>query len=484
MKSIAASRVRHLPDADYVDFPLADGNAAWECSPAVYQEGRRSLMRGRRATAVVAMAGFLVLVFSIFSGTALAASTPPVMRVGKAAGPYPIAGGSTLKEVAHQTLPAGNWTVFLKAEIDNTSTSSLHLHPAQCELFVGNDAQGATVNPTWKPFDDSRQAIMLTVSGHLTATGRASLKCDAIGSATGVDTIRQIQMTAMKSTALSLGSLPYTNYGNQSSLSHVYQAHNTGQATLTGANTFHQVVHMTLPAGDWAVTATATLYGSSGSGVVTCQIVTGSDFDQVKIPITPPGDVDDRANVMEQVDHVSGSAWQATLQCAADGNSVGAFLMDSMLTAYRAQTVLNQPVNGDDTYPSQPATVKPLVLGGWNDGPYALGANAAPAGVSDQMLQAGKWVVVAKGWLNHSSTGIEHINCTLGTQLSTDKLSLVLPASTTIDAVQPFTLMWSGSLSAKTKVGLRCSAPTGNLTVNFVKLNAYRAGTLTAVAIR
>ncbi len=52
-----------------------------------------------------------------------------------------------------------------------------------------------------------------------------------------------------------------------------------------------------------------------------------------------------------------------------------------------------------------------------------------------------------------------------------------------IDHLQPLTLMWSGGLSGPKAVTLGCATPSGSVNVWFVKMNAYRAGTLETVSI-
>jgi hypothetical protein len=342
------------------------------------------------------------------------------------------------------------------------------------------------VDPGAAGDDGSKLPIALTVAAHRATPTRATLSCSAPGAATGTEVIRAIRFVAFQTTALSLGQGPsYTNYGNQSATSHVYQGHVAGPVHLTNADQTYAVAHLTLPAGSWTVTVSATVAGTAfGYGQVLCEIVTGHDYDQTREAVLYPTYYDDMVNVSQEVVRTVNSPWTATFQCSDHGSTPHDVLKDVRITAYRAQLVVNQDLGVDDTFPLEPATVRPLVMAGWNDGPVAVPSSAGFHTVADQVLPPGNWVVVAKGWVDNTGVDQQSVTCRLGPVGTGDDIDLVLSKAGIIDSLYPFSLMWHGTITAGSHVRLACRAPGGSVTANWVKLVAYRAGTLSIQKIR
>jgi hypothetical protein len=432
------------------------------------------------------LGGATLLLIAALGGTASAAPTAPVYQVGNAAGPYKIAGGTKPVQVAHEKLAAGNWAVIVKAEIDGTSTSATKLHPAACVLDLDGTTQRTSVSPSAAGTAGSRQAITLNVAAHLAASVSARLECNAPGSKTGVDTIRQIRFTAIKAVALTVGASggPPTDYGSQTAQTHLFHARGL-TVKMPADSTWYQSVQIVIPAfTDVAMTASATIAGAAGDGQVTCEITTGFDYDQVNLPIHHAGSFGDHVNVGLQVDHFqTDQDWTAQVICGVSSTAVGATVRNVRITVYRAIDLQNQNIASDDTYAQIKSWDSEPVLGGWNDGPVALATSPKPGHVADQILPAGRWVVVAKGWLDHVAAGAETVTCTLGGGTSIDRITVVLGDAASVDHIRPVFLMWSGRLSAASAVILACATPTGSVNAWFVKLNAYKAGTLKSVSI-
>jgi hypothetical protein len=421
------------------------------------------------------------------AGTATASPPTPLVRAGAVPGPVAVAGGNTKVQVAHLDLTAGNWTVFAKAELDNTTAALLTLRPTNCVLLVGTASQLVSATPLGAGSDSSRQPFLLTVAAHLNAAGHASLRCSAPGSATGAIKIKGIRMIAFQTTGLTLAEQHhvYTYYGPPNATSHVYQVNLVGSVAIDSASDV-DVADMVLPHGNWAVTATGSLYATGASGTtVTCTTTAGFDNDATFTTLGPVNTVTDRRGIVGQLVHTYGAGGGTVrFACASGSTSNGTRIRQVRLTAYRADVLQNQNVGVDDTYPSEPATANPLVVGGWIDGPIHLSNAAGLHTVADEKLHPGTWVVVAKGWLEQTAASAALVHCQLGTASAHDAVDLMLPGVYTVDNNQFLDLAWYGTLTATTKVALSCHIPGGAVDAHRLKLTAYRVGTLQRQGLR
>src|SRR3954453_11459382 len=58
----------------------------------------------------------------------------------------------------------------------------------------------------------------------------------------------------------------------------VIAVHQNGAVDVSGNNTFGNVARMCVPAGNWMITATGTIQGTTSVGQVECQLVAGTEF--------------------------------------------------------------------------------------------------------------------------------------------------------------------------------------------------------------
>jgi hypothetical protein len=101
-------------------------------------------------------------------------------------------------------------------------------------------------------------------------------------------------------------------------------------------------------------------------------------------------------------------------------------------------------------------------------------------------LQAAKWVVVAKGYLDRDDNveGLTTVRCRVGRAGSWDRMALVLPPDIAGSDYQPFVMLWSGAFTARSIVALQCRVPAdASVKMKWLKLTAYRAGTLAAYSL-
>lgn len=141
--------------------------------------------------------------------------------------------------------------------------------------------------------------------------------------------------------------------------------------------------------------------------------------------------------------------------------------------------MLNKNLQVDPNFAAFPAGVKPVVDAGFVDGPIPITGDSNFHPMAGMSLQAGKWVLVVKAYLeNTSSSDFPLVRCRVGPGSTWDIVELQLPSSGTIDRIQPLVLVWSGNFAARKKVILSCRTNGTGVNVNWIKMIAYRAGTL------
>src|SRR6186997_3455195 len=58
----------------------------------------------------------------------------------------------------------------------------------------------------------------------------------------------------------------------------VIAVHRNGAVDISGGNVFGSVARMSLPVGNWLITATGTIQGTTSVNQVECQLVAGTEF--------------------------------------------------------------------------------------------------------------------------------------------------------------------------------------------------------------
>jgi len=410
------------------------------------------------------------------------------MKGGSANGPFPVVGGSHPAQVAHLAIGAGNWTVFAKGLLYNTTSEVLVSRPVRCVLAVaGAVSDIALASPLGGGADSSREAFLLTLSVHQTSAGTASLRCAAPGSATGEIVVTWIHMAAFKTAGLSMGPLgeSYQQFGNTAGPSQVYQVRSKVSVSLPeGAE--GPVASIILPAGNWAITAKATVIetSSSSSAVFSCSLSSPGDLDRIRGAVDLGGAVADRLPIaLEQVHHF-GASGSVVLNCATTLAGGTTKIRDIRITAYKTTGLVNKNLQVDPNFAAFGPGVKPVVDAGFVDGPIPITGDSSFHPMAGMSLQAGKWVIVVKAYLeNTSATTFRLVRCRVGPGSGWDIVELQLPSNGTIDKIQPLVLAWSGSFAARKKVIFSCRADGAGVTVNWIKMIAYKAGTLQTVPI-
>ncbi len=72
----------------------------------------------------------------------------------------------------------------------------------------------------------------------------------------------------------------------------VIAVHRNGAVDVSGGNSFGTIAKMSVPAGNWSLTATATLVGTDTTSRVECQLVAGTEFYKSRTAAKRPGTQD------------------------------------------------------------------------------------------------------------------------------------------------------------------------------------------------
>jgi hypothetical protein len=454
--------------------------------------GSSSVANGRfgSAVAIAALAAFLVGVSSVAAAgdpqTVIASSTQPVARTGSVKGPINVHGGSTLKQIAHMALPSGNWTVFAKGDLKNTTLAALTPRPVVCKLMLNGVSDRIQASPLGAGVDSSRESFLLTLSAHLTAGAAASLRCAAPTSTTGAIVVRWVRMVAVRTVYMVLGKIggSTTSFGDYHSPRVVREVHSTGTITVP-LGTEAEVGGIDLPDGAWSIHAKATILSGSGASNfanVKCTLIEG-DYDRITASVGKSGQVADRLPIALQMVHQSLSPGHVALTCASSNAANNTRIRDIRITAFEGD-LTNDNLGVTDAYPS-PGVLAPVIDAGFDDGPTYIPATSSYDPIRDQKLPAGKWLVIGKAWLDNPASSYQPmVRCRLGPGSGDDTVELKMPVVGTADHWQPFQLIWSGSLATTSKVTLSCRSPDPGIAVHWIKLTAYKVSKLKTVTIR
>lgn len=103
--------------------------------------------------------------------------------------------------------------------------------------------------------------------------------------------------------------------------------------------------------------------------------------------------------------------------------------------------------------------------------------------INSMTLPAGRFVVVTKGVLGRIMAVGSSVTCRVGRGTSYDRVGLHLARHGTIHDRQPFVIVWTGSFPEARKVSFQCRSSAGSVGVNYLRMFAYKAGTLTKVSL-
>ena len=188
----------------------------------------------------------------------------------------------------------------------------------------------------------------------------------------------------------------------------VIAVHQNGAVDVPGGSVLGRIASMTLPAGNWSITATATAIGTVGVGRFECQLIAGNEFYKSRTRPSGQGVASYQPIVLLLAHHFAKKG-TAALECYSDGWLGNVLMRDVHLTAVKVgQLIDNGATSGTgspQTYYSQNPNLR-----GWTNNGYNL--------VQELRIPAGTWFVQAAAWGVSTYDG-DRIDCSLQSSSAT-----------------------------------------------------------------
>jgi len=245
----------------------------------------------------------------------------------------------------------------------------------------------------------------------------------------------------------------------------VIAVHRDGAIDVSGNSVNGTVAKMSVPAGNWLITATATIEPSIYSALATyCQLVAGGDYYNDRTDPTNSG-VGSLGAMELQLAHHFAKKGSVVLQCNSTAWTGEVLIRDVHLIAIE----VGQLTNGDVTY----GTGAPTAYYAQSPG-TRLYFDTAVHDVQDSSLPAGTWLVQASAWGLGGHDG-DRVDCTLSS------------GSTTADSfIQDFentagrTIGLEGilTLTSPAVVSIHCKDSSAYWSVRGSAISAMKVGTL------
>ena len=231
---------------------------------------------------------------------------------------------------------------------------------------------------------------------------------------------------------------------------------------------FRDVAALSLPAGPWWITASATVSRKNPRGDVTCRLQTPVDFDETTSTIPDPYRT---APMNLQVTHNYDAVGGVTLQCKSDVNPV---VSNVRIVAVQAGHLVNRQMGGGE---STSGSGYPLIISGFRDNGGAFAGT--PATLGALTLPAGSWLLSAKLYLDiGGSQGMDALCKLSAAGPAIDQVNLVL------DKYQRAIVSLEGAHSFGAGGGtvrVTCQSVPDYLIIHayWIKLTAIKASSLT-----
>jgi hypothetical protein len=404
--------------------------------------------------------------------------TPPVIVSGSKKGPVNVSGSNVFGTVASMSLARGAWDVMAKGSLSNPGGA---VRTTTCQLAAGHDVDQIQADPFGSGQAASTAGFLLNVVHVFTAAGRVNLKCASPGS-TGDVKASLIRIIALKAGKLTTGTFGGTSHTTGTGRPRIISASAAGPVAVSGNNVLGTVESLRLPAGRWFVVAKLYLQNTTtGSTRVLCRLATGSDKGQTEFGLQRSGQVADRNPAGLEVAHVFSSAGAATLQCDSQSAS-GVQARFIRITAIQAGKLTTQAVgSGAKTTGSG---IPQIISVRRDPASNVKGANNF-SNVAQAKIPAGKWAFVATGSLSDITFPDATVECKIVAGADHDEAHLILTDTALVGSRDGFELEMTHVFSSPGTAALQCgsSAATSQVQIQFTKLTAIKAGTLTTAAI-
>ena len=247
----------------------------------------------------------------------------------------------------------------------------------------------------------------------------------------------------------------------------VIAVHRNGAVDITGSSTYGTIAKMKVPAGNWLITATATIQSTQSVLAVFCQLVAGSDSYTSRADPNAQGPGSLAAMELLLAHHFATSG-SVVLKCQDTDWTGDVLIRDVHVTAVQvAQLTDSAGVFGSGT---------PTAIYG-QDGSQRLYFDTAVHDVQQVALPTGTWLVQAAGWGFGEYDGDE-VDCSLQSGSSTvDSMSEDFNKT---DAGRNIGLEGLVTVSGRAAaVIVNCHDTAANWSIRGSAISALKVGTLT-----
>lgn len=218
-----------------------------------------------------------------------------------------------------------------------------------------------------------------------------------------------IALVALLGGAFVIQALPVEAAGGPT----VVAVHQNGAVDVPGNSTPGVIASMTVPAGNWSITATATIIGEAYVHLE-CRLYAGSEFYKSHAEPSSQGVASYQPIVLLLAHHFA-KRGTVSLKCDTDASWTSADLIrDIHVTAMQVGQLTDggttTGTGSPQTYYSQNSTLR-----GWTNNNYQL--------IEELRLPAGTWFVQGAAWGDSPSEG-DRIDCTLASSSTTADQSI------------------------------------------------------------
>jgi hypothetical protein len=245
----------------------------------------------------------------------------------------------------------------------------------------------------------------------------------------------------------------------------IIAAHREDAIDVRGNSTFGTVASVSLPAGNWLVSANALLVGTDYVSRIECQLFAGSTSYKGRTLTSPSGVHSVTPLLLLWGAHYA-TAGKASLKCYSNGATGDVLIRDVHLVAVKVGTLTTNAGTSGTGAPRAYAIQDPTLR-------VTSGGAGNYQDLQTLSLGAGRWLVQATGWYAETD-GDAQIDCRLQAAGSTaDQASGFMPK------FNEYSVGLEGivALSAATTVHLQC-ASSASLIIYGSAINTLKIGTL------
>jgi hypothetical protein len=183
----------------------------------------------------------------------------------------------------------------------------------------------------------------------------------------------------------------------------VIAVHRDGAVDVAGNGTFATVAKMTVPAGNWSISATATLVGTDTTGYVPCQLAAGVEVYTTRTLPSAQGAGSSQAIELLLVHHFTKTG-TVTLRCLSDGWTGDVLVRDVHVVAVKVGQLVD---NGTGTGTGAPRAYY------HQDSSFRQYLDTQQYGIDNVSLPAGTWLVRAVLYGQAGSVNQPRVDCSL-----------------------------------------------------------------------